>query len=153
MTLPRRIQRKRTKGWRMPPGTVYVGRGSRFGNPFRPDFAGQYLMCDASHRRTVLSPWVIFDHTQDIRANPATPLMACQHYHRWLRKKYNSPDDRHVPQIVIPCTITRAQIAALRGKHLACWCAPGQPCHADLLLHLANPTTVPAPAWARKATP
>ena len=29
-----RIQRKRTKGWRMPPNTVYVGRGSRWGNPF-----------------------------------------------------------------------------------------------------------------------
>ncbi len=29
---PRRIQRKRTKGWRMPVNTVYVGRPSRFGN-------------------------------------------------------------------------------------------------------------------------
>lgn len=28
-----RIQRKRTKGWKMPPNTVYVGRPSRFGNP------------------------------------------------------------------------------------------------------------------------
>jgi hypothetical protein len=32
---PRRIQRKRTKGWRMPPNTVYVGRPSKWGNPFR----------------------------------------------------------------------------------------------------------------------
>jgi hypothetical protein len=31
---PKRIQRKRTKGWRMPPDTIYVGRGSRWGNPF-----------------------------------------------------------------------------------------------------------------------
>ncbi len=31
---PRRIQRKRTKGWRMPEGAVYVGRGSKWGNPF-----------------------------------------------------------------------------------------------------------------------
>ena len=29
-------------------------------------------------------------------------------------------------------------IAALRGKHLACWCKRGQPCHADVLLRLAN---------------
>lgn len=28
---PQRIQRKRTKGWRMPEGAVYVGRGSKFG--------------------------------------------------------------------------------------------------------------------------
>ena len=32
---PKRIQRKRTKGWRMPEGVVYVGRGSKWGNPFR----------------------------------------------------------------------------------------------------------------------
>jgi len=29
-----RIQRKRTKGWRMPEGAVYVGRGSKWGNPY-----------------------------------------------------------------------------------------------------------------------
>jgi hypothetical protein len=28
--------------------------------------------------------------------------------------------------------------AALRGKNLACWCRPGTPCHADVLLALAN---------------
>jgi hypothetical protein len=26
----------------------------------------------------------------------------------------------------------------LRGKDLACWCKRGQPCHADVLLRLAN---------------
>lgn len=26
----------------------------------------------------------------------------------------------------------------LRGKNLACWCAPDEPCHADALLELAN---------------
>jgi hypothetical protein len=26
----------------------------------------------------------------------------------------------------------------LRGKNLACWCKPGEPCHADVLLELAN---------------
>lgn len=34
MTKPRRIQRKMLKGWRLPPQTVYVGRGSKWGNPF-----------------------------------------------------------------------------------------------------------------------
>lgn len=36
---PNRIQRKRTKGWRMPDGAVYVGRPSRWGNPFRAGHA------------------------------------------------------------------------------------------------------------------
>lgn len=26
----------------------------------------------------------------------------------------------------------------LRGKNLACWCPLGQPCHADILLKIAN---------------
>jgi hypothetical protein len=30
----KRIQRKRTKGWTMPDGAIYVGRGSPWGNPF-----------------------------------------------------------------------------------------------------------------------
>lgn len=26
----------------------------------------------------------------------------------------------------------------LRGHNLACWCKPGTPCHADVLLEIAN---------------
>ena len=29
-------------------------------------------------------------------------------------------------------------LEALRGKNLACWCKSGQPCHADVLIELAN---------------
>lgn len=29
-------------------------------------------------------------------------------------------------------------LSPLRGKNLACWCRPGAPCHADVLLDLAN---------------
>ncbi|WP_369123141.1 DUF4326 domain-containing protein [Nocardia blacklockiae] len=32
----------------------------------------------------------------------------------------------------------RAALPELRGKDLACWCAPGDPCHGDVLLELAN---------------
>jgi hypothetical protein len=28
--------------------------------------------------------------------------------------------------------------AELRGHNLACWCRPGTPCHADVLIELAN---------------
>ena len=38
--MPERIQRKRTKGWRIPEGTVYVGRPSKWGNPF---VVGRYV--------------------------------------------------------------------------------------------------------------
>ena len=26
----------------------------------------------------------------------------------------------------------------LAGKNLACWCKPGEPCHGDVLLEIAN---------------
>jgi hypothetical protein len=35
--------------------------------------------------------------------------------------------------------------AELRGKNLACWCPPDEPCHADVLLELANRAPDPQP--------
>jgi hypothetical protein len=35
-------------------------------------------------------------------------------------------------------TTLRTIIAELRGKNLVCWCPLDQPCHADVLLELAN---------------
>ncbi|RVL61047.1 DUF4326 domain-containing protein [Sinorhizobium meliloti] len=29
-------------------------------------------------------------------------------------------------------------VEELRGKNLACWCRPGAPCHADVLITVAN---------------
>ncbi len=29
-------------------------------------------------------------------------------------------------------------VEELRGKNLACWCKPGAPCHANVLLEVAN---------------
>jgi hypothetical protein len=34
--------------------------------------------------------------------------------------------------------MVRRDLHTLRGKNLACWCKPGEPCHADVLLELAN---------------
>lgn len=31
-----------------------------------------------------------------------------------------------------------AEIESLRGKNLACWCPLDKPCHADVLLEIAN---------------
>jgi hypothetical protein len=33
---------------------------------------------------------------------------------------------------------TPPDLTPLRGKNLGCWCPIGQPCHADVLLELAN---------------
>ena len=46
-------------------------------------------------------------------------------------KKYRQMLEYHYP-------IKRQMIEELRGKNLACWCPLDQPCHADVLLELAN---------------
>lgn len=47
MGKPIRVQRRRVKGWRMPPNTVSVTRPGKFGNPFT-------VGCDPSEYSTAL---------------------------------------------------------------------------------------------------
>lgn len=42
--MPIRIQRKRAKGWRIPPSATYVGRPTKWGNPYK---VGTCLIGDA----------------------------------------------------------------------------------------------------------
>lgn len=104
---PRRIQRKRTKGWRMPPNTVSVCRPGKWGNPH--PVGKPCPMCDGEI------------HTRQ-------EAVDCY-----------EADVKHA------CAITIAQARAeLRGKNLACFCplVDAQnnycPCHADVLLRVAN---------------
>jgi hypothetical protein len=101
--VPVRIQRKRTKGWRMPPNTIYVGRPSPMGNPVRAGTWKGYTAQDA-----------IAD------------------YRRWVGGDLALASFGKPPSM--------EEIRALRGFNLACWCRLDQPCHADVLLELANPT-------------
>ena len=39
--MPQRLQMRRTRGWRKPPEAVYVGRPTKWGNPFRVDALGR----------------------------------------------------------------------------------------------------------------
>lgn len=65
---PKRIQTKRQKGWRLPEGAVYVGRPSKWGNPFRVGKEGAtrdevvamhaewFAALDENERRALLEP-------------------------------------------------------------------------------------------------
>lgn len=96
---PIRVQRKRTKGWKMPENTVYVGRPGRWGNPFIPD--------KAFHWRT--HQWAV----------------ECYREHLGAASGYKIPGEEMVRKF-------------LRGKNLACFCRLDVPCHADVLLEIAN---------------
>lgn len=39
----------------------------------------------------------------------------------------------------------------LRGKNLACWCKPGDPCHADVLLEIVNAPFIKSSRTANEA--
>jgi Domain of unknown function (DUF4326) len=114
--LPVRIQRQRTKGWRVPAGAVYVGRPSQWGNPFRIGGWFRFVTSCEGVR-------IEFSRTQrdDLFARIPNAGIACQLYKHWLT----------------PEQIARAK-KELGGHDLMCWCALHEPCHADVLLELAN---------------
>lgn len=105
--MPVRLQRRRARGWRMPATAVYVGRPTKWGNPFLVGRDGTAADCLRLYR-----------------------LLACGFI----------------------CLTTAASVASqrrartameeapreLRGKDQLCWCPPGRPCHADVLLEIAN---------------
>ena len=113
---PIRIQRRRAKGWRMPEGAVYVGRGSRWGNPYRVKLSiyGRWLVV-----APVVEGSVVIDRFGD--HNDAASLALDLFRERANRGGF-----------------AEKAKTQLRGRDLACWCSPGAPCHADVLLDLAN---------------
>jgi len=123
--MAKRIQRKRTKGWRMPENTVYVGRPTKWGNPFKDDV--DWVLVNANYRRKVLSPWVVYCNKSDATAAQLFRLLLFDlnsvEIEEPIREKFKLMRDR---------------IMDLRGVDLACWCPLDQPCHADVLLELAN---------------
>ena len=93
-----RVQRKRTKGWRMPENTVYVGRPTLYGNPFR----------------------------------------TAQEFRQWWETRGRGPVLYADRMEMLMGAMFQTEPHPLRGKNLACWCPLDQPCHADILLELAN---------------
>lgn len=98
MTAPRRMQRLRRAGWRMPAGVAYVGRPTRWGNPFRTDETT--------------------DHAQAV--------------------------DKFRVYMAARPALRAAVRLELAGVDLACWCPLTVPCHADVLLAIANTRAVPS---------
>lgn len=116
---PRRVQLSRKRGWQKPENTVVVARPSKWGNPVR--------IVPVRKRGP-------FDLERDgvgfIGQN--TDLEGAR---RSAVARYRDLLLDH-PHLV-PVTVEQIR-AELRGKNLACWCPLDQPCHADVLLEIAN---------------
>lgn len=89
----------------MPEGVVYVGRPTRWGNPYR--VGDKYKN--------------IFDG--DGQPLPLDINAVLGGYEMWVKAQIALE-----PHFLEP----------LRGKDLACFCRLDSPCHADILLKLAN---------------
>ena len=119
--MPERIQQKRTEGWRMPTNARSVARPHYYGNPYKPGqvyLVGPTLPFPVPTART----WAGTCGLPSIKAvKCANVEQAISWFRQWAAHALD-PD----------------KIALLRGMDLACWCKEGQPCHADVLLELAN---------------
>lgn len=150
--MPERIQLRRTKGWRKPKGVVTVARPTKWGNPFifRHQMGGL-----VRYQPKAPDDW-------DFESRISADGMRHDYYHpdgtitlfmvRWAtreevvemyRRTLLDPDEGMIgahPTVkghlakVTPDDIR----AELKGRDLACWCKPEWPCHADVLLQIAN---------------
>jgi hypothetical protein len=109
--MPKRIQLRRTKGWRKPKGAVVVSRPSKWGNPF-VIWTSEIVLDSRSEQ----SWWCPRGEARGF---------AVRRFREELMDGRLSvtPDD---------------VVKELRGHDLACWCKPHDPCHADVLLGVAN---------------
>lgn len=119
--MPERVQLKRRKGWKMPENTVKVSRPGPFGNPF-------VVVNHYNPGRRINGFYTAVPTVED----------AVECFREML--KHDGPTANGF----------RSLIPTLRGKNLACWCALDAPCHADVLLELANAPTPPLTAEEKK---
>lgn len=133
MSGPRRIQRKRTTGWRLPPNTVYVGRPTKWGNPAR--VVGDSLKTTPH--------WSVFAGDAGPRLGVYTDVDEARAAAVQYFRDFIALDSAQVPleNRGAHQRLTRAirdDLDTLRGQNVCCWCPEGSPCHGDVLLELAN---------------
>ena len=124
-----RIRRSRAKGWRMPEGAIYVGRGSVWGNPFIVGAPSGVFTDDpplTMIESLSLEQAVAF--YRDMVTGCLSPEMH-PHGHDWMRRFKARMHNGH------PHEMLRSY---LRGHDLCCWCQLDRLCHGDILLELAD---------------
>lgn len=114
----KRLQRKRVNGWRMPENSIYVGRPTIYGNPFK--FGMVFTEAD------IIYGSLNHQITIHLVGKPLT-AQDCVNLYKHLMT------DTHFGVLLI--NKWRSELA---GHDLACWCKEGEPCHADVLIELLN---------------
>ncbi|MBZ4513803.1 DUF4326 domain-containing protein [Mycobacterium avium] len=128
--MPERIQRRRAKGFVLPTTAIYVGRPTVFGNPWRVlRRSGRYEILRGDE---TVWPWYCDDLYQAQRTIVAR-------YRIWLIHNNSVGLTRpRLDEMADQRNTILAALPGLRGYDLACWCPLSAPCHADVLLEIAN---------------
>lgn len=123
-TTPMRIQRRRTRGWRMPPNTKYVGRPGIYSNPFSYHDRGREAV-DLYQEWWRCRGWIgntlMFSDQMDI-------LMGAMFQ--------TEPHPLRGYNQACWCPLCPAH---QEGRPLGVDCEACDPCHVDILLPAANP--------------
>lgn len=131
---PERIQRKRTKGSSLGDAR-YVGRGTRWGNPFT--VGARYVNRTAFHDAPVPAA--------DDKPIGTTEHPAWSPWPAWTEAVAEVRDRQHAVELFRDHIAYNNDVwypeeirKHLAGRDLACWCKTSEPCHADVLLEIAN---------------
>lgn len=111
----------------MPANTVYVGRPTLWGNPWTVAEMGSVYDVPPAERRAAavrayrreLEGWGLLSDYGWYTSDKAWGAM---------ERRIQATGAKDMAEAAI----------LLKGKNLACWCPLDQPCHADVLLELAN---------------
>lgn len=113
----------------MPEGAIYVGRPSKWGNPFE---VYKCPCCGHWDARDENGTGYLVDHgvAKRFRVHPEDHQFAAREAVELFRALYLGG------RLIAERSVEG--LAELRGRDLACWCPLDQPCHADVLLEIAN---------------
>ena len=141
---PKRIQRQRTTGWLLPENTVCVSRPSIFGNPFIVGRPSGYQFNDGGDETPII-PVVSLAQSLKLFASLTLGIVG-REMHPWGQRWM----ERFKKMGQHPSEAIRMMLG---GKHLACWCPLDRPCHADILLKLANASPPSSTEYQKPDTP
>lgn len=152
---PRRVQMSRQRPWRSEhPDAVIVDRRTKWGNPYRLGDKSTGLVC---------YPGAVTGAEWEWESRISAPGMEHDYYHpggrvtrctiAWMTAEQavtlyrealtgqtehiREPRWARVGPREKPVTVADVRWH-LAGRDLACWCPLDQPCHADVLLEIAN---------------
>lgn len=104
--IPTRVQRKRTKGFRLPPNTLCCTRPGKWGNPFQVGISHPVSIDTGNFKTDMVM----------------SRELACQLFYHYLQDWTEREPD--------------AMEELLQYDHLACYCSLAELCHVDMIIQL-----------------